>query len=224
MVVYLVTNLINNKKYIGYTTKTLKERMQGHFHKSKYKNDPHYFYLFSLALKKYSKEVFQWEELCTCKDLKDCQEKEIFYIQKYNTVSPNGYNLTHGGNGGIQSDETKKKISDSLKKYYSENTCAFKNLSSEKRSEMAKKAWETKLKNGFKMPKGIPKSELAKQKMSNSKNEKNKITWFNIKTNETVELSLTKMAKYCNLSPGTFSHLKQGRLKQTKGGWTYIKG
>ena len=56
--------------------------------------------------------------------------------------------------------------------------------------------------------------------MSETKNNKNKIKWFNIKTNESVELSLTKMSEYTNLSIGTFSHINQGRQKQTKCGWT----
>jgi hypothetical protein len=30
------------------------------------------------------------------------------------------------------------------------------------------------------------------------------------------------MAEYCNLSIGVFNHLKNGKQKQTKCGWTYI--
>lgn len=220
MVVYLVTNLINNKKYIGYTTKTLKERMQGHFHKAKCNKDKHYFYLFAQALRKYSKESFKWEEICSCSTLEECQEKEIFYIKEYNTVSPNGYNLTHGGNGGIQSDETKDKISKSLKKYFLTNESPLKKISKEERTRMGKQAWATKIKNGFKFKKGRKVSNESKLKMSVTKNEKNKIKWFNVKSEEIIELSLTEMAKYTNLSAGTFNHLKQGRQKQTKCGWT----
>ena len=56
-----------------------------------------------------------------------------------------------------------------------------------------------------------------------TKNEKNKIKWINIKSNETIELSLTKMAEYCKMTPGTFSHIKQGRSKSTKCGWTILR-
>lgn len=41
---------------------------------------------------------------------------EIYYINKYNSIVPNGYNLRGGGNnGGKHNEETKKKISETLK-------------------------------------------------------------------------------------------------------------
>lgn len=40
---------------------------------------------------------------------------EIEYIKKYNCIAPNGYNLRNGGNRGKHNEETKKKISESLK-------------------------------------------------------------------------------------------------------------
>ena len=42
-------------------------------------------------------------------------DMERYYIKKYNTMAPNGYNLTSGGEGGILSAETKEKISRSHK-------------------------------------------------------------------------------------------------------------
>jgi hypothetical protein len=36
-------------------------------------------------------------------------------MNKYNTIVPNGYNLREGGNSGRHNDETKKKISETLK-------------------------------------------------------------------------------------------------------------
>ena len=40
---------------------------------------------------------------------------EIEYIKKYNCLVPNGYNLRNGGNNGKHNEETKNKISKSLK-------------------------------------------------------------------------------------------------------------
>lgn len=42
-------------------------------------------------------------------------EKEVYYIQYYNSLSPNGYNLLSGGNHPIFSDETRNKISNACK-------------------------------------------------------------------------------------------------------------
>ena len=39
-----------------------------------------------------------------------CQ-KEIEFIKLYNSITPNGYNMTFGGEGGIPNDDVKKKIS-----------------------------------------------------------------------------------------------------------------
>ena len=50
--IYLITNKINNKKYIGQTTRTIKIRISDHF-SNLYKN-----YAITNAIKKYGKENF----------------------------------------------------------------------------------------------------------------------------------------------------------------------
>ncbi len=115
MLVYIVINKINNKKYIGYTTKTLHDRIKTHVLKAYSKSSKHYNYNFQRAIRKYSIDNFTWEVLCNCYSKKECIEKEIEYIKKYNSVSPNGYNLTYGGEGGLQSQETRKKYQNPLK-------------------------------------------------------------------------------------------------------------
>ena len=50
-----------------------------------------------------------------------------------------------------------------------------------------------------------------------------RVKWFNNKTNELIEKTTLEMSKYTNLSIGIFSHLKNGRQKQTKCGWTFVK-
>ncbi len=116
LVVYQITNLINKKSYIGITN-NLKRRIHEHFNysqKSKY-------YLHN-AIKKYRRDNFEvsiidkantWKELC---------KKEIYWIKELNTRSPNGYNLTDGGEGVLGfrqigrkvSKKTRGKISDTL--------------------------------------------------------------------------------------------------------------
>jgi len=56
MIVYLITNLINNKKYVGYTQKTLDERIKTHLYKSRSKSNKHYFYLLPIAIRKYGRQ------------------------------------------------------------------------------------------------------------------------------------------------------------------------
>jgi group I intron endonuclease len=224
MLVYLATNLVNGKKYIGYTTKTLKKRINVHIYKSKCKSNKHYFYLFKEALRKHGAENFKWEILEECSTKEECCKKEIFYISKHNTISPNGYNLTEGGNGGLQSEETRLKISESVKKYFENNreSNSFIKATKEDRSNWAKKSWEIKKKKGYISPSYFHKEE-SKIQMSLTKNKLNKLKWMNIYTSEITDLSLTDMAKKTGLSVGVFNHLKQGRQSQTKCGWIIIK-
>ena len=84
--------------------------------------------------RKYKPENFTYEILERCeyetiKDaLVDLNSKESYYIGKYDTYV-NGYNMTMGGEGVrgiIYSEETKLKISNTLKEYHKTHDNAFK--------------------------------------------------------------------------------------------------
>lgn len=222
MIVYKATNKINGKQYIGYTTGTLHDRMKGHVRKANDKNQKAYNYFFQRAIRKYSINNFIWEVLSVCINKKECCKKEIEYIKQYNSIAPNGYNLTVGGDGGIQSNITRLKMSNAIKKLHKEHPEKFDRMltmTQENRSNQAKKAWETKKLKGYKTTSGYKLSNESKKKMSITKNDKNKCGWINIINNEIIYKSLTDMAIYTGLSIGTFSHIKQKRQQKTKCGW-----
>jgi group I intron endonuclease len=107
--IYKIINKITNQHYIGQTTKNLQERWT--HHKKKGSNCRYLKYAFQ----KYGIDNFEFKLICICFD-SDLNRFEIDYIKKYNSLVPNGYNLRAGGeNGGKQNDETKLKISNSLK-------------------------------------------------------------------------------------------------------------
>ena len=112
--VYIIENLENGKKYIGQTTRSdLSERFREHCGNSTTSVCPK----LRNAIKKYGKDCFSVEplwisEVCNQQEL---DNKEIEMIEKYNTLNPNGYNLTKGGMGGRHSDETKILISEKSK-------------------------------------------------------------------------------------------------------------
>lgn len=109
-IIYKVTNVINNKIYIGQTTQSLKKRMCGHKYDLKNKS---YNSLLHNAIKKYGWNAFIWEKI-ECVKKTDLNEKEMFYINELNTIKPNGYNLTLGGGGNYGykwSDESKLTFS-----------------------------------------------------------------------------------------------------------------
>lgn len=112
MFIYKLTNILNNKIYIGLTTETISERCRKRIAEAKYKESRNSYILN--AIRKHGSEVFKVEQLDTANTLEELQQKEIFYIQQYNSTNRNiGYNLTKGGEGNLglkMSDETKEKI------------------------------------------------------------------------------------------------------------------
>lgn len=100
--IYKITNILNNKIYIGQTVRTLNVRWSSHVHscfKSNRKNDRN-FKLY-IAMREFGKENFiieSIEELDT-RDIKILDEREKYWIKYYNATNPEvGYNVDEGGN------------------------------------------------------------------------------------------------------------------------------
>ena len=102
-IIYMYT-APNGKKYIGQTWHEAKRRWD---HRSMSGRDS----VFHRAIKKHGKDSFLYEILhsgiATQDELNalECQE-----IARYNTISPNGYNLTIGGEGGKHHETTVEKL------------------------------------------------------------------------------------------------------------------
>lgn len=107
MKIYLITNLINNKQYVGQTTGKLSKRISAHFRLNKS--------AISNSIHKYGKENFKIEVLEETECLDTLNYLENYYIKQLNTMAPFGYNLHTGGNNHIASEQTRLKISKSKK-------------------------------------------------------------------------------------------------------------
>lgn len=112
--IYKITNLLNRKIYIGYTQlETIQKRFEGHIENAETGDTA-----LGNAIRKYGSENFKIEKVCsgimTIEKLKDL---EIYFIKKFESKDPKGYNLTDGGDGGWTFvDSVKKKHSNSLKR------------------------------------------------------------------------------------------------------------
>lgn len=97
--IYLTTNKINGKQYIGMCKNT---------HRNNYLGSGK---LLKLSIKKYGKENFDRVILQECETFEELSNAESYWIKHYNAVQDsNFYNLTSGGFGGN---------SDYLKEYWS---------------------------------------------------------------------------------------------------------
>jgi group I intron endonuclease len=92
--IYKITNTETNTIYVGKTNLTLNERFDRHIRNSKGGNT----YLYK-AMRKYGIEKFNIDILEEC-DESILNDREIFWIKELNSVIPNGYNMTNGGDGG----------------------------------------------------------------------------------------------------------------------------
>ena len=94
--IYKITNLINGKSYIGQSV-NIEKRFIAHKSVAFNPNDKNYNYPLYKAIRKYGIENFSFEVLEIC-DISELNDKEIYYISKYNTYGKSGYNQDSGGN------------------------------------------------------------------------------------------------------------------------------
>lgn len=96
--IYKITNIITNKNYIGYTSRSIARRFYEHKWEALNREDSCNNSHLYASMRKYGTDCFIIEELFNFKeDEYNWKELEQYYIQKYNTLSPNGYNLLIGG-------------------------------------------------------------------------------------------------------------------------------
>lgn len=150
--IYCITNKINNKKYIGQTTQTLSKRWSQHKYKARAGSN----YPLYLDINTYGKDMFEISMVIEVnKDDLDYFESQ--YIAEWNTLHPNGYNITHGGKGILgykHTDESKSFLRDNTTK-------VLRSLTAEQR--------ELRFSKLSKALKGKPKTAAHKKALSNTR-------------------------------------------------------
>ena len=132
MYIYKITNIQNNKVYIGQTIRPIKDRFHRHINDAMNNIlDTH----FARAIRKYGKNNFIIEKIDTAENQNELNNKEQYWIQYYNSVKE-GYNETDAINksgGNTYQSKTEKEM-EVIKEKIRETKLGNKN-------PMAKKIW-----------------------------------------------------------------------------------
>jgi group I intron endonuclease len=97
MYLYLMTNTVNGKQYVGITTRTLEVRFHEHCFVALRGRKT----LIAAAIRKYGSDAFRIELLAEALDYTTLQQMERAAIAQQGTFRPHGYNLTLGGEGTL---------------------------------------------------------------------------------------------------------------------------
>lgn len=137
--VYVITNIINNKVYIGQTNNPLLRWSQ---HKSNAKHNRSNQNI-TKAIIKYGVNNFKFNIIASALNQNDVDFIEEQIIIQYDSRNPNcGYNIAIGGSVVPHTSEVCKKISDGLKRFYTYNVSSIKGreLSKEWKDKLSKSA------------------------------------------------------------------------------------
>lgn len=98
--IYKITNLINNKIYIGKTNNS-ERRWRDHQRLAMTEGHKEYNKVLYQAIRKYGIENFSFEMIEELEDYSVSEEREKYWISFYNSYN-NGYNESKGGDGGSE--------------------------------------------------------------------------------------------------------------------------
>ncbi len=239
--IYQIKNLINNKLYIGQTTRPLHKRIYEYksaFNLNKFHNQ----YLLN-AFNKYGWSNFEFKIIDVGSTIDELNEKEIHYIQKFDSTNKSiGYNIGNGGRNSIPTIETLEKMSKAgrgrkqtdawiNKRIATAGTDEAKKYGRNKTDEEKKHLSE----NSTKYWLGKTRDNNTKEKISKTKKERGftekqkeilckKVYVIDIKTNKTINIyeSTAHASNIIGVNQSTISRwCKSNKIKNNEK-WTYL--
>ena len=106
-IVYLVTNLVTGKVYVGLSSRDISKRKIEHLRSSQ--GVPLFY--FHSAIAKYGEDNFLWEVLQSNLTEKQASDAEVYYLSFFRSNEREfGYNMTSGGECGIPNEAVREKL------------------------------------------------------------------------------------------------------------------
>jgi hypothetical protein len=93
--IYKMTNIVTNKVYIGYTKMGIENRIHKHYLNAISGLETKLYF----SIRKHGIHNFKYKCIDESDSFNEIKNKEIYWIEKYDTLK-NGYNMTKGGDGG----------------------------------------------------------------------------------------------------------------------------
>lgn len=221
--VYCFTNKINSKKYVGITSNMERRFKQ---HKSARNRCP----VFSNAIKKYGFENFEFKILNENLSSKDAKLIEKQLIKDFNTLVPNGYNRTEGGDTSVKhSVESIEKIKEANRLYRLNNPDPRKG---KLHSEETKKLLSELALKRINRPRGVDHWNYGKKAKESTKEKikaantlgNNPFAKKVIDLNTNVIYSCINEAKQVyGVSHSMISMICSGKRKSSKYNFMYLK-
>jgi group I intron endonuclease len=119
MIVYLITNRVNGKRYVGQSEVELETRWKWHVTSSRCPSSAGYQKMAIVrAIAKHGPDAFDRQVIEECSTQEELDAAEIRWIAELGTFGKAGYNLTMGGHGikGYRhTEDTKRRMSESRK-------------------------------------------------------------------------------------------------------------
>lgn len=206
--VYAIINTVNGKRYVGSSTRSIRNRWRQH--RLTLKANCHDNGYLQRAWNKYGEQVFDWQVLENCEP-EQCLAREQFWIDELRSVKgPAGYNIcpTAGNSRGTKhTEETKRRMS-ALKRGKSQSPEAIEN----------RRIATTGLKRSLATRETMRKSQIEKYKNCPEVIEKIRETvtkyWSNPE-NRKSRSGLKRTAEQCERMRRAWK-LRRRKINQTK--------
>lgn len=201
--IYKLTNNVNNKHYIGFTSKeNPKDRLYGHWYSARNNSNC----LIHKAMRKYGRDNFSFNIIFESYDLTLTKNiMEPICIEVYNSLVPNGYNMTLGGEGivGYKWTETQKQNQSGINNPMYGKFGQLNPFFGKKHTDETKKKLS------------VPKNALSGDNNPACRTRKRyKITF--IDKSSIIVLGLNKFCKENNYNRGGVNQVKAGTIQKYK--------